>query len=49
MVSVLALKKTPPVWDGAFGIAVKFPAKAQSLRVRSLPLGGAVAQRLRGY
>ena len=34
-------KKTPPVaygdsplWDGAFGITVNFPAKAQSFRVR---------------
>ena len=23
-----------PLWDGAFGIAVQFPAKAQSLRAR---------------
>ena len=30
-------------------MAVQFPAKQQSLRARSLPLGGAVAQRLRGY
>ena len=30
-------------------MAGKFLAKAQSLRVRSLPLGGAVAQRLKGY
>ena len=37
------------LWEGAFGIAGKFPAKPQSLRARSLPLGGAVAQRLRGY
>ena len=30
------------------GIAVQFPAEVQSLRVCPLPLGGAVAQRLRG-
>ena len=30
-------------------MAGKFPAKVQSLRVCPLPLGGAVAQRLRGY
>ena len=34
---------------GAFGMAGKFPAELQSLRARSLPLGGAVAQRLRGF
>ena len=35
------VEKTPPVaygdsplWDGAFGITVNFPAKAQSFRVR---------------
>ena len=28
-----------PLWDGAFGIAVKFPAKPQSLRACPLPLG----------
>ena len=27
----------------------KFPGRPQSLRVRLLPLGGAVAQRLRGF
>ena len=27
----------------------KFPVELQSLRARSLPLGGAVAQRLRGF
>ena len=37
------------LWEGAFGMAVQFPAKPQSLRARSLPLWGAVAQRLRGY
>ena len=37
------------LWEGAFGMAVQFPAKPQSLRVCLLPLGGAVAQRLRGY
>ena len=36
------------LWDGAFGMAVQFAAKPQSLRACPLPLGGAVAQRLRG-
>ena len=27
------------LWEGAFGMAVQFPAKPQSLRVRSLPRG----------
>ena len=35
--------------EGASGIAEKFPAKAESLRACPLPLGGAVAQRLRGF
>ena len=35
--------------EGAFGTAVQFAAQAQSLRACPLPLGGAVAQRLRGY
>ena len=30
-------------------MAAKFPGRPQSLRVRLLPLGGAVAQRLRGF
>ena len=30
-------------------MTAKFPGKPQSLRVRLLPLGGAVAQRLRGF
>ena len=30
-------------------MAAQFPAKAQSLRACLLPLGGAVAQRLKGY
>ena len=34
---------------GAFGMVVQFSAQVQSLRVCLLPLGGAVAQRLRGY
>ena len=38
-----------PLWDGALGIAGKFAGKPQRLRVRLLPLGGAVAQRLRGF
>ena len=29
-----SLRDASPLWDGAFGIAVKFPAKAQSLRAR---------------
>ena len=36
------------LWEGAFGMAGKFPAKPQSFRAYPLPLGGAVAQRLRG-
>ena len=35
--------------EGAFGMAALFPAKPQSLWAYPLPLGGAVAQRLRGY
>ena len=35
--------------EGALGMAGRFRAKAQSLRVCPLPLWGAVAQRLRGY
>ena len=35
--------------EGGLGSTVKFPDKPQSLRVRVLPLGGAVAQRLRGF
>ena len=35
--------------EGAFGIAGKFAVKLQTFRVCSLPLGGAVAQRLRGF
>ena len=34
---------------GGFGMAAKFPGRPQSLRARLLPLGGAVAQRLRGF
>ena len=30
-------------------MTAKFPGRPQSLRVRLLPLGGAVAQRLRGF
>ena len=33
----------------ALGTAEKFPAKPETLQVGTLPLGGAVAQRLRGY
>jgi hypothetical protein len=32
-----------------FEVAMQFPAKPQSLRAQPLPLGGAVAQRLRGF
>ena len=35
--------------EGAFSMAGRFQAKPQSLQACSLPLGGAVAQRLRGY
>ena len=38
-----------PQGDGFCAGAAKFTAKAQSLRACLLPLGGAVAQRLRGY
>ena len=37
------------LWEGAIGMVAKFPAKAESLRACPLPLGGAVAQRLRGF
>ena len=37
------------LWEGAFGIAAKFPAKVQACRRSCSPLGGAVAQRLRGF
>ena len=37
------------LWEGAFGITAKFLTQAQSFRECLLPLGGAVAQRLRGY
>ena len=37
------------LWEGAFGMTGRVAVKPQSLRARSLPLGGAVAQRLRGY
>ena len=32
--SLLPLVADSPLWDGAFGITVQFPAKAQSLRAR---------------
>ena len=28
------LRRASPLWDGAFGMAAQFPAKAQSLRAR---------------
>ena len=37
------------LWEGAFGMVGRFPAQPQSLRACLLPLGGAVAQRLRGF
>ena len=37
------------LWEGAFGMAIQFLAEVQSLRACPLPLGGAVAQRLRGF
>ena len=52
------LERTPSVktcgfasslWEGVFGMAARFPTKVQSLRECPLPLGGAVAQRLRGF
>ena len=45
--SLAALASSPK--GGALGMAGKFPVELQSLRARSLPLGGAVAQRLRGF
>ena len=38
-----------PDWGKASAAEVQFPAKTQSLRACPLPLGGAVAQRLRGF
>ena len=43
------LRRDSSLGEGAFGITAKFLAQAQSFRECSLPLGGAVAQRLRGY
>ena len=41
-----SLRDASPLWDGAFGIAVKFPAKAQSLRARQrLPPRGSCQNR----
>ena len=44
-----ALRATFPRRVKASAAAAKFPAQPQSFRARSLPLGGAVAQRLRGF
>ena len=44
----LLRKSTSPKGRG-LGMTEKFLAQAQSLRARLLPLGGAVAQRLRGF
>ncbi len=38
-----------PDWGTASAAEVQFPAKTQNLRACLLPLGGAVAQQLRGY
>ena len=38
-----------PDWGKASAAEVQFPAKTQSLRACLCPLGGAVAQRLRGF
>ena len=47
--SVKACGFASSLWEGAFGMVAQFPAQAQSLRACPLPLGGAVAQRLRGF
>ena len=51
LICALIRRYTPPSPDRgkASVVAIKFPAKVQSFRACSLPLGGAVAQRLRGY
>ena len=40
------LRRDSPLWDGAFGMAVQFPAKPQSLPLplKPSPLGGKVAR-----
>ena len=50
-VCILIRRYAPPSpdWGKASAAEVQFPAKTQSLRACLLPLGGAVAQRLRGY
>ena len=51
LICALIRRYAPPSPDRgkASVVAIKFPAKVQSVRACSLPLGGAVAQRLRGY
>ena len=51
LVCALIRRCAPPSPDRVKALAAvaKFPAKVQSARACSLPLGGAVAQRLRGY
>ena len=51
LICALIRRYTPPSPDRgkASVVAIKFPAKVQSFRACPLPLGGAVAQRLRGY
>ena len=44
-----SLRDATSLMEGGFGSAVKFLGRPQSLRKRLLPLGGAVAQRLRGF
>ena len=51
LICALIRRYAPPSPDRgkASVVAIKFPAKVQSFRACPLPLGGAVAQRLRGY
>ncbi len=51
LICALIRRYTPPSPDRgkASVVAIKFPAKVQSFRACPLPLGGAVAQRLRGF
>ena len=51
LICALIRRYAPPSPDRgkASVVAIKFPAKVQSFRAYPLPLGGAVAQRLRGY
>ena len=51
LICALIRRYAPPSPDRgkASVVVIKFPAKVQSFRACPLPLGGAVAQRLRGY